>query len=325
MCAIAALALGLVAAACGGSERKLERAPAATSEQAEPPVSKSALEQPLSSQERAWLERLGEWVLITGQAQLDPTGAAARTCLETLGSQVGDAPSARMEELRRLAARACRHYQGRETKEAKRLEDAVLTAIYAYEYRGSENRALPVIRGKSEKSRVEPLLSRVVTSLVGKRTEVRCWSASDWKRLTENVWPYTEQGQEDPVIAGFALEDDHRMHLASDVCAPLVALAYEKHQPSGGSGKYELAVAVSVLAHEGRHRAGIELESVAECHGMQQIRRAARLLGADLGYAASLAELVWREHYPLMPDSYRSPECRDGGKLDLNPRSSVWP
>jgi hypothetical protein len=55
------------------------------------------------------------------------------------------------------------------------------------------------------------------------------------------------------------------------------------------------------------------------------MRRAARLLGAPAAYADSLAELAWTGLYPYGLAKYHSPECRDGGKLDLDPRSSEWP
>jgi hypothetical protein len=29
--------------------------------------------------------------------------------------------------------------------------------------------------------------------------------------------------------------------------------------------------------------------------------------------------------YPRLPQEYRSPECRNGGELDIHPESSVWP
>jgi hypothetical protein len=58
---------------------------------------------------------------------------------------------------------------------------------------------------------------------------------------------------------------------------------------------------------------------------MQRIREAARALGARPAYADGLALLAW-ETYDLLPRAYRSPECRDGGELDLEPiGGSPWP
>jgi hypothetical protein len=41
--------------------------------------------------------------------------------------------------------------------------------------------------------------------------------------------------------------------------------------------------------------------------------------------ARSLALSFLATQYARMPDAYRSPECRDGGSLDLRPESPVWP
>ena len=38
-----------------------------------------------------------------------------------------------------------------------------------------------------------------------------------------------------------------------------------------------------------------------------------------------VASLYWGEVYPRLDPIYISPECRDGGALDLNPWSSTWP
>jgi hypothetical protein len=85
------------------------------------------------------------------------------------------------------------------------------------------------------------------------------------------------------------------------------------------------AMAVHVLAHEAIHLRGWTDESVAECYGMQHTAQVARALGAPANKAQSLAELYWQFVYPDMPDEYRTPDCVNGGRLDLHKDSDVWP
>ena len=83
-------------------------------------------------------------------------------------------------------------------------------------------------------------------------------------------------------------------------------------------------IAVHVLTHEAMHMAGITDEARAECMAIQRDARTARLLGSSTQEAADLARRYWREVYPRMSDSYRSPECRPGGQLDRASPDAPW-
>jgi hypothetical protein len=48
-------------------------------------------------------------------------------------------------------------------------------------------------------------------------------------------------------------------------------------------------------------------------------------LGATPEQGQRLAAYQLDAGYELMPDRYRSGECRDGGTLDLRPRDTTWP
>lgn len=85
------------------------------------------------------------------------------------------------------------------------------------------------------------------------------------------------------------------------------------------------AVAVHVLAHEAMHLRGIPDEAVAECYSMQLAPVLAERLGATRMQAQQLAEFYWEAIYPDMPGDYTTSDCVDGGRLDLNKTSSVWP
>jgi hypothetical protein len=179
-------------------------------------------------------------------------------------------------------------------------------------------RDLPVQGGTTEKSRVEPRLSRIGSSLVGEKIEVRCWSDRDWRQLIED----RDEGSA-PVFAGMAGEGGP-VDLAPEACTPLVEFTYER-LPEDDRVTVALAYAIGVLAHELEHVHGEMDEPTAECHGLQRLAGVARKLGLSAAEARRLARTYWREIYPDSDRAYRSPDCRDGGALDLRRRSSVWP
>jgi hypothetical protein len=83
-------------------------------------------------------------------------------------------------------------------------------------------------------------------------------------------------------------------------------------------------VAVHVLTHEAMHMSGLLDEAVAECAAVQRDAQTARLLGARPADAAALAAAYWANIYPLMPDRYRSGECRPGGAMDDRLADAPW-
>jgi hypothetical protein len=58
---------------------------------------------------------------------------------------------------------------------------------------------------------------------------------------------------------------------------------------------------------------------------MQAIRDVAGALGATQAEAARLAETYWTELYPNQRDEYHTAACYDGGPLERDPASRVWP
>lgn len=105
-----------------------------------------------------------------------------------------------------------------------------------------------------------------------------------------------------------------------DQCRHLAAYARsDKRRPTR-----DQVVAVHVLTHEAMHLSGRLAEAVAECAAVQRDAQTARLLGARPADAAELVAAYWRNIYPLMPDSYRSGECRPGGALDERLPDAPW-
>jgi hypothetical protein len=186
-----------------------------------------------------------------------------------------------------------------------------------------EVRALPVIAGEADVSRVEPHFGRLASALAGKALEARCWSAEDWGPLMREESRYTH-GQLGPQTLAFADIGGTRINLGPAVCAGLVDLAYEGLRPNDDAGQLFLASAVVTLSHEPQHSKGIGEEFVAECNAIQVANGTAIKLGATPAYAAALVRTYWR-HYGNELPSYRSAECRKGGTLDLHRAASIWP
>ena len=87
----------------------------------------------------------------------------------------------------------------------------------------------------------------------------------------------------------------------------------------------ELAMAVDVITHESFHLQGIQDEAKTECSSLQTMAETAQRLGATPAQGAALARGQYAETYPRMPDHYRSPDCSEGGALDLRPDDPHFP
>lgn len=85
-------------------------------------------------------------------------------------------------------------------------------------------------------------------------------------------------------------------------------------------------IAIHVLSHEAVHMNNIWDESQTECEAIQWDSVIAQRLGATKEQGDALATRYWEEYYPRMPDNYRSSDCQEGGKMDLNPEADEeWP
>jgi hypothetical protein len=246
--------------------------------------------------------------------------AALRDCGPIFRSSVGEAPTRRQRAAAQVVLGACSAFRRGDLAAG----DRALSASGARIFLRSDGRSLPRRGGVTDVSRVEPRFSRVAAELSGvAATVVRCWSRADWVALIAERGAYTG-GAVDLRADGF-VSAGTRVNLAPRMCERLVRFVYERRRPARGKVKLQLANTVLTLGHETVHVAPGGDEAVATCYGLQRMRRAGVLLGAPRGYADSLAELAWSGLYPYGLAKYHSPECKDGGKLDLNPRSEVWP
>ena len=239
---------------------------------------------------------------------------------------VGEPPSKRVADVRPLALEVCEAYgrlarasagsaeRSQAAAAAQAAETALNERVFAHEFEAGASRPLPVKGGVTDESRIDPRLSKVLSQLIGADAQARCWSPSDWKVVaTKNPYGPGEVG-------GF-VESGGKVQLSPAVCKPLAEYLY------GGRDEEDddLVWAVVVFAHEARHAAGEDVEARAECYGMQDAPRVARLLGISRSRAREIAGRYWEEWYPENEFPYSSPACRNGGGLDLRPGSDVWP
>jgi hypothetical protein len=173
---------------------------------------------------------------------------------------------------------------------------------------------LAIVAVQQDQRRTEHELARVASDIAGRTVDVRCPGILE--RLVDvqsnaGTVFFDEQGRP----ASFTDLDEK-------TCSTLDRFADGR---TGPGDEREVARALHVLAHESSHLAGVRDEAAADCYGLQRTAVAAEDLGADAGEAERLARIALVERTLTAPPDYRSAECHDGGALDLDPGSAVWP
>jgi hypothetical protein len=87
----------------------------------------------------------------------------------------------------------------------------------------------------------------------------------------------------------------------------------------------ETARAISTLAHEAYHLAGVRDEAAAECYATQTADFVAERLGATVAQGNLVGIWAAKTSSKTHPGEYHSAECRPGGALDLEPGNPAWP
>ena len=181
---------------------------------------------------------------------------------------------------------------------------------------------VPIMGGPSSRSRVDPLYSKIASSVSGKSAQVFCWNAADWNSI--HVRKREEVGEGLEWVLGYVWLGSVQVNLAPAVCSRLDLLTYARKRPRGAA-RIDFAEAVDTLAHESIHVAGISNEAITECYSLQYMDYVAMRLGTNYAYARDMTLQAWNVLYRLIPATYRTSECYNGGPLDLLPRSDVWP
>lgn len=171
-----------------------------------------------------------------------------------------------------------------------------------------------IVAVQQEQRRNEHRLAEIASEIAGRDVDVHCPGLlarlADVSAHAGTVF-FDEQGRP----ASFTDLDE-------ETCSELERFAEGK---TGQGEDEQVARALHVLAHESSHLAGVRDEAAADCYGLQRTAFVAERLGADPAEAQRLARLALAERAITAPADYRSSECHDGGALDLDPDSPVWP
>ena len=122
---------------------------------------------------------------------------------------------------------------------------------------------------------------------------------------------------------GVAIVGGDLAYLTPERCFDLYRLAFEGEITSSRTAR-----ALAVLAHETWHLRGIRDEGTTECYALQSGVDLGRRLGLSAGTARQMMRQQLTENLQHRGSSleYLVPaDCRDGGRLDLDPRSSRFP
>lgn len=111
--------------------------------------------------------------------------------------------------------------------------------------------------------------------------------------------------------------------LTPEICHDLYRLAFEGEVTGSRTGR-----AIAVLAHESWHLRGVGDEATTECYALQSGVQLGRRLGLDDDRARQLMRQQLTENALRGAESieYRvTSDCRDGGRLDLDPSGRSFP
>jgi len=146
--------------------------------------------------------------------------------------------------------------------------------------------------------------------IAGKPVSVGCDEAHDYVGYVQHA-------------DGIAIVGGDRAYITPEICFALYRLAFE-----GDEEGSQTARAIAVLAHEAWHLRGERDEATTECYALQSGVALGRRLGLDEDAARRMMAQQLTENMLRGPGSleYRvSDECRDGGRLDLDPGSRAFP
>jgi hypothetical protein len=122
---------------------------------------------------------------------------------------------------------------------------------------------------------------------------------------------------------GVAILGGDHAYLTPERCLDLYRLAFEGEVTGSRTGR-----AIAVLAHEAWHLRGERVEGTTECYALQSGVELGRRLGLSEDRARQLMRQQLTENALRGVGSFEyrvPPECRDGGRLDLDAADSSFP
>jgi hypothetical protein len=166
--------------------------------------------------------------------------------------------------------------------------------------------------GLDESTRAEATarFSDEASRVAAKPVTIRCDEAGDYVGAVQHA-------------DGVAAVGGELAYLAPERCLDLYRLAFKGEVRSNRTAR-----ALAVLAHEAWHLRGVSDEGITECYALQSGVEIGRRLGLSLDTARRLMRQQLAENALRVRanPAYRVPaDCRDGGRLDLEPDSSRFP
>ena len=165
------------------------------------------------------------------------------------------------------------------------------------------------LSGETKAAAVERF-SAEASRIADKPVSIRCDEARDYVGAVQHA-------------DGVAVVGGDLGILTPEICHDLYRLASEGETTGSRTGR-----AVAVLAHEAWHLRGVGDEGTTECYALQSGVE----LGTRLGLSEDTARRLMRQQ--LVENQLRGastleyripPECRDGGRLDLDPAGASFP
>lgn len=178
-----------------------------------------------------------------------------------------------------------------------------------------------ISRGEPGESHVDVALSDAangVADLLSVQLQVRCWSEEDWRGVAEELSAFTGDAVNPETMAWAS--QSIGIHVSPAACAELTELGSAADTVDERSARPLVA-----FAHELAYLFGISDDAIAECWGMQTAGDVALALGATRTDARALGRLHWARVFAQLPVELRSPDCRSGGRFDLDPARPAWP
>lgn len=181
--------------------------------------------------------------------------------------------------------------------------------------------------GNTPLEQEELQLTRIVGIVARRGAFVECATPSEWPAVAPKRFGHLRNPYARDAYRGFVRRQPFlAVVLPPAVCADAAWLIENKRTPVWRQKSPAVfAWTVGTIAHEAMHVYGFTNEAQAECYGMQLIGQVSQMLGRSTREGRYLADLYWTAVYRQEPRAYRSPECRNNGRLDLRPHSDRWP
>ncbi len=174
---------------------------------------------------------------------------------------------------------------------------------------------------REDRLREQDQLAMIASNLAGRHVGVRCPSF-----LSSLVDTHGEAGRVQFDESG---RPANRTDLAPQTCKALRQLEHVDFtciaRGDCGYDEFKAGWAAHTLAHEAFHLRGFEDEGITECYALQNTAFVAEQLGVSTPEARNLQAWLFVKGYPNEPEEYHSPQCYDGGPLDLRPQLTEFP